>query len=136
MFRPHAQLELWSLVAFVPALALAFALRFVFEWTIALACFWTTRIMAVNQTYFAVLFFLSGRFAPLAILPTAAAERSPRRCPSAGWSRSRSSSRSADSLPPRPRSVSPRRLGWIAASSLALAVFWPRALRRFSAVGS
>ena len=38
--------------AFVPAVALAFLLRFLVEWTLALAAFWTTRVSAINQTYF------------------------------------------------------------------------------------
>ena len=135
VFRPHAQLELWSLAAFVPALALAFALRFVFEWTIALACFWTTRIMAVNQTYFAVLFFLSGRMAPLAILPVGvqvlAAALTFR------WMVSFPVELALGRLTPAEAAIGlSAQLGWIAASSLALVLFWPRALRRFSAVGS
>ena len=135
VFRPHAQLELWSLVAFVPALALAFALRFVFEWTIALACFWTTRIMAVNQTYFAVLFFLSGRIAPLAILPVGLqvlAAALPFR-----WMVAFPVELALGRLTPAEAAIGlSAQAGWIAASAAALAVLWPRALRRFSAVGS
>ena len=127
VFRPHASLELWSLAAFVPALALAFALRFMFEWTLALACFWTTRIMAVNQIYFAVLFFLSGRFAPLAILPVAAAGlRRGAALPLDGRVPGRARARPAHSRA-RPRSGFAAQLGWIAASSLALAALLARA---------
>jgi ABC-2 type transport system permease protein len=135
VFRPHAQLELWSLVAFVPALALAFALRFVFEWTLALACFWTTRIAAVNQTYFTVLFFLSGRVAPLAILPSAVqtlAGALPFR-----WMISFPVELALGRLSPAETAVGlAAQAGWIGASCLALVALWPRALRRFSAVGN
>jgi ABC-2 type transport system permease protein len=58
-----------AVAAFVPAFAFAFALRFALEWVLALGAFWTTRVMAVNQAYFAVLFFLSGRAAPTELLP-------------------------------------------------------------------
>ena len=53
----------------VPALALAFLLRFMAEWTLALAAFWTTRIGAINQTYFVAMLFLSGQMAPLTLFP-------------------------------------------------------------------
>lgn len=133
-FQPHAELHAWSLALFVPALVLAFAVRFVFEWALALACFWTTRIMAVNQAYFAVLFFLSGRVAPLALLPL--------------WLRA-----VADALPFRFMVAFPVELAlgrvsradaleglalqlvWTAAGAALLALLWPRALRRFSSVG-
>ena len=135
VFRPHAQLELWSLLAFLPALGLAFALRFVFEWTLALACFWTTRIAAVNQTYFAVLFFLSGRVAPLAILPSAVqtlAAALPFR-----WMIAFPVELALGRLSPAETAVGlAAQAGWIAASCAALVLLWPRALRRFSAVGS
>lgn len=52
----------------MPALALAFALRFLLEWTLALAAFWTTRVSAFNQLYFVALLFLSGQIAPLSLL--------------------------------------------------------------------
>lgn len=134
-FQPRFTAEPWALALFLPALALAFALRFVVEWALALACFWTTRIMAVNQTYFAVLFFLSGRVAPIALLPV-----------SLQWT--------ADALPFRWMIAFPVELAlgrltpaqaatgfaaqtvWLGLSALGLYALWPRALRRFSAVGS
>ena len=51
-------------------LLLAFLVRFFLEWTLALAAFWTTRVGAINQTYFVLLLFLSGQIAPLALLPS------------------------------------------------------------------
>jgi ABC-2 type transport system permease protein len=33
------------------------------------AAFWTTRINALNQTYYIILLFMSGQFAPLSLLP-------------------------------------------------------------------
>lgn len=68
-FEPRFEFETWSLLAFVPALVLAFAMRFLVEWTLALAAFWTTRVMAMNQIYFAVMMFLSGRIAPIEVFP-------------------------------------------------------------------
>jgi ABC-2 type transport system permease protein len=69
LFEPRFDISWWAALLFVPALVLAFAIRFLFEWSLALAAFWTTRINAVNQTYFALHAFLSGRVAPMAVLP-------------------------------------------------------------------
>ncbi len=61
----------WLVVLFVPGLLLAFALRFLLEWTLAQCAFWTTRVSAINQIYFFLLLFLSGQIAPLSLLPRA-----------------------------------------------------------------
>jgi ABC-2 type transport system permease protein len=59
----------WHVAAFVPALLLAMALRFVLEWTLGAAAFWITRTGAFNQAYTVVMLFLSGFIAPLALFP-------------------------------------------------------------------
>jgi ABC-2 type transport system permease protein len=69
LFEPNFDVSLASFVVFLPTLVLAFFLRFFLEWSLALAAFWTTRVNAINQTYFAVMMFLSGRIAPIALLP-------------------------------------------------------------------
>jgi ABC-2 type transport system permease protein len=69
LFHPSAALQGWMLAAAVPALFLAFLLRFVIEWTLAQAAFWTTRVGAINQTYFVMMLFLSGQIAPLTLFP-------------------------------------------------------------------
>jgi ABC-2 type transport system permease protein len=69
VFQPSVTVLPWALVAAVPALALAFLLRFLLEWTLALAAFWTTRVSAFNQLYFVALLFLSGQIAPLSLMP-------------------------------------------------------------------
>ncbi|HVB09351.1 MAG TPA: ABC-2 family transporter protein [Bacillota bacterium] len=69
VFHPVLHPRPWAILALIPALGLAFAVRFTLEWTLALAAFWTTRTSALNQAYEAVLLFLSGQIAPLALLP-------------------------------------------------------------------
>jgi ABC-2 type transport system permease protein len=68
----HASISLtpWAIALFIPALLLAFIVRFLIEWTLALAAFWTTRVGAINQTYFVLMLFLSGQIAPLTLLPS------------------------------------------------------------------
>jgi ABC-2 type transport system permease protein len=67
----HASISLvpWAIVVFIPVLLLAFMVRFLLEWTLAQAAFWTTRVSAINQTYFTLMLFLSGQLAPLTLLP-------------------------------------------------------------------
>ncbi len=134
-FAPRFALDPYSLALFLPALALAFALRFVVEWALALACFWTTRIMAVNQTYFAVLFFLSGRVAPIALLPQGvqwAADLLPFR-----WMVSFPVELALGRLAPGEIAAGlAAQTLWLGLASLGLAALWPRALRRYSAVGT
>lgn len=68
-FRPNFAPPAWAALAVVPALALAFALRFLIEWSLALSALWTTRTTAVNQLYFVAFLFFSGTVAPLALFP-------------------------------------------------------------------
>jgi viologen exporter family transport system permease protein len=69
LFHPAFTLVPWALLAFVPALSLAFLLRFLVDWTLAQAAFWTTRVGAINQVYFVLMLFLSGQIAPLSLFP-------------------------------------------------------------------
>jgi ABC-2 type transport system permease protein len=69
VFRPAFRIVPWALAAFLPAILLAFAVRFLAEWTLALAAFWTTRTNAVNQAYYVAALFLSGQVAPLSLFP-------------------------------------------------------------------
>lgn len=69
VFQPNFTLSAWTALAFIPALALAMALRFAIEWTLASLAFWVTRVTAINQLYFVIFLFLSGFAAPLDLLP-------------------------------------------------------------------
>jgi viologen exporter family transport system permease protein len=69
VFHPSADLSLWAALAFIPAMALAFLVRFLLEWTLALAAFWTTRVSAINQVYYLLMLFLAGQIAPLNLFP-------------------------------------------------------------------
>jgi len=69
LFHPEFHSPPWAMAAFVPALILAYLLRFLTEWTVALAAFWTTRVAAINDLYGTASIFLSGWVAPLALYP-------------------------------------------------------------------
>jgi ABC-2 type transport system permease protein len=69
IFKPDFHFVGWAALATLPAIALAFVLRFFVEWCLALAAFWITRVSALNQTYFVAMLFLSGQIAPLGLMP-------------------------------------------------------------------
>ena len=68
-FDASWQPDAWTLAAFVPVLFLAFLMRFFWEWGLAMLAFWTTRLDAINQGYFVIVLFFSGRLAPLDLFP-------------------------------------------------------------------
>jgi ABC-2 type transport system permease protein len=71
VLKPELHLTLRSGLAFVPALALAWALRFVWGYWLALLAFWATRADALLAVQDALVFLLAGQVAPMALLPGA-----------------------------------------------------------------
>ncbi|MCB0105189.1 MAG: ABC-2 family transporter protein [Caldilineaceae bacterium] len=69
LFPPTFNPQVWSIAAGGLAIVLAFILRFTIDWTLAMCALWTSRVSAINQTYEITLVFLSGNFAPLAVMP-------------------------------------------------------------------
>lgn len=134
-FGARLEPEPWQVAAFVPALLLAFVLRFVLEWTIGTAAFWFTRMAALTQAWWVVVLFLSGQVAPLELFPAPIQVV-------------------ANVLPFRwmvafPVEVALGRLdadavlmgvvaqgAWIGASLVALRFAWRAGVRRYSAVGA
>ena len=68
-FQPALPPAGLQIALFVPALVLAFGVRWLLEYTLALAAFWTTRVAACNSVYHLVFWFLAGMVAPNALLP-------------------------------------------------------------------
>jgi ABC-2 type transport system permease protein len=125
----------WSLACCVPALLLAFALRFVLEWMLGLAAFWTTRVTALNQIYFALNGLLAGRWAPLAVFPE--------------WLRIAGGALPfyyglafpvelalGQLTPEQALRGFAAQLAWLALALCAIGLLWTRAVRRFTAVGA
>ena len=135
LFEPRFAPDPGALALLVPALVLGLAVRLLLDWTLALAAFWTTRVTAINQTYFAIVLFLSGRVAPIALLP--------------GWLQD-----VAGTLPfywtvAFPAELATGRVGfaaglrglavqlvWVLAALGLISFGWRRSLRRFTAVGT
>jgi ABC-2 type transport system permease protein len=71
LLHPEVTITLTRLVAFVPALLLAWLLRFFWGYWIALLAFWMTRADGLLAVQDALIFLLAGQVAPVAILPDA-----------------------------------------------------------------
>lgn len=134
-FSPHFSPEPWALALLPVAIALAFVSRFCCEWALALTAFWTTRTSAVNRTYYSIYMFLSGRVAPVAVMPAwlgAVAQLSPFYY-FVGFPVDLVVGKL--SLEQALRGLAVQAL-WAVIGLLALRFVWGRALRAYAAVGS
>lgn len=69
LLRPQLQPTLQEVLLFLPALALAWALRFFWGCWLALLAFWATRADALLAVQDSLVFLLAGMVAPLALMP-------------------------------------------------------------------
>lgn len=134
-FKPEFNFTPTRFAIALPVVFLAFITRFLLEWTLALAAFWTTRLNAINNTYFAVMMFMSGRMAPMALLPhplQAAAEKLPFyyvvAFPVDILTRAMPREQIIDGVATL--------VAWLIAAIVLIRFTWGRAVRNFSAVGS
>ncbi|MGD1860225.1 MAG: ABC transporter permease [Leptolyngbyaceae cyanobacterium] len=67
LWRPSLPALLWGLVA----IAAAFCLRFIIQYTFGLFAFWLERATAIEQFWYLVYIFASGMIAPLDVFPDA-----------------------------------------------------------------
>ena len=77
-------------VVFAVAIWGAYLIRSMFYWVLGMVTFWTTRVSAIFELYFAAELLLSGRLVPLSLMPRLGAGLSPTSCRSSGRSASRS----------------------------------------------
>jgi ABC-2 type transport system permease protein len=71
VLRPEADITASNALAFVPALLMAWALRFLWGYALALLAFWATRADALLALQDALVFLLAGQVAPTSLLPGA-----------------------------------------------------------------
>ena len=69
IMRPEMHATLRDLLAFIPALLLAWALRFFWGYWLALLAFWATRADALLSLQDSLVFLLAGQVAPVGLLP-------------------------------------------------------------------
>jgi ABC-2 type transport system permease protein len=69
ILHPEFQFDVRNGLAFVPALVMAWALRFFWGYWLALLSFWTARADALLSLQESLVFLLGGQVAPVALLP-------------------------------------------------------------------
>jgi ABC-2 type transport system permease protein len=75
LFRPdYSAVTAQSLLLAIPAVILGFGISFLFGATITCIAFWTTRVFAIAEFYWALVVLFSGQFVPLALMPGAIQE--------------------------------------------------------------
>ncbi|MBL8056364.1 MAG: ABC-2 family transporter protein, partial [Anaerolineales bacterium] len=68
-FRPELNPTALEVVVFFFAIWGAYLIRTMLLWILGLITFWTTRVGAIFELYFALELVLSGRLVPLALMP-------------------------------------------------------------------
>jgi ABC-2 type transport system permease protein len=70
LLKPEFNFGLQEVFLFIPALILAWALRFFWGYWLALLAFWTTRADALLILQDTLIFLLAGQVAPVTLLPS------------------------------------------------------------------
>jgi ABC-2 type transport system permease protein len=134
-FHPTLSLTPLGVAVFAVAIWGAYLIRSVLLWVLGLVTFWTTRVSAIFELYFAAELLLSGRLVPLSLLPR--------------WAQQVASFLPFEWTFGFPiqalvgRMTARQLLGglgmqvlWVAIGSALVALLWRISLRRYSAVGT
>jgi ABC-2 type transport system permease protein len=134
ILRPEMTFTLENTLAFIPALILAWALRFFWGYWLALLAFWAARADALLSLQDSLVFLLAGQVAPIALLPAGlqvAAKILPFRYMVSFPVEILSGQVDAAGM-----AVGfAFQAGWVAVAVLLYAVLWRAGLRRYTAVG-
>jgi ABC-2 type transport system permease protein len=134
-FDARIEPEPWQALAFIPALVLAMALRFVVEWTFGTVAFWVTRMSALTQAYWVAVLFMSGQVAPLELFPPvvrAVASVLPFR-----WMVAFPVELALGRVSVEDALIGfGAQIGWIVAALVVLRFAWRAGVRRYAAVGA
>ncbi len=134
ILRPEMNLTPGNGLAFLPALVLAWALRFFWGYWLALLAFWAARADALLSLQDSLIFLLAGQVAPVALLPAAlqtAAKILPFRYMVAFPVEVLTGQLTGTDL----QAGFAAQLGWLALAAVLYAVLWRMGLRRYSSIG-
>jgi len=135
IFHPTLHPRLVDVLVFAVAIWGAYAIRSLALWLLGMVTFWTTRVGAIFETYFAAELILSGRIVPLKLMP-AWVQRLANFLPFK-WTFGYPIESLVGRLPIAQLvgGLAAQAL-WIAVGSGLVALLWRRAIRRFSSVGN
>jgi ABC-2 type transport system permease protein len=134
VFRPELSPTWLEVGVFAVAIWGAYLIRTMFLWLLGLITFWTTRISAIYELYFALELLLSGRLVPMSLLPDWA-RRLANLLPFQ-WTFGFPIEALVGQLTPQQLLTGlAMQLLWIAIGAMLVALVWRVAIRRYSAVG-
>jgi ABC-2 type transport system permease protein len=134
VLRPELHVTLQNGLAFVPALVMAWALRFCWGYWLALLAFWVTRADALLALQDSLVFLLAGQVAPTALLPGAmrkVATVLPFRYMVGFPVEVLTGQLNAAEL----RAGFAFQIGWLLVALALFTIFWRTGIKRYSAVG-
>ncbi|MBM7842317.1 ABC transporter permease [Herpetosiphon giganteus] len=125
----------WQIPAFMLALLGGFVTRFLCLWALGLVTFWVTKVSAVFELYFTIELLLSGRLVPLAIMPAWVRDIS--QWLPFQWTFGFPIDVAVGTLTgPQVAWGLAMQAVWMLIAGGILALVWPHAVRRYSAVGA
>ena len=135
IFRPTLHLTLPGILVFAVAIWGAYLIRSMLLWVLGMVSFWTTRVSAIFELYFATELLLSGRLVPLSLMPPWVQTLSaylPFKWTFGFPIEALIGQLSTQQL----LSGLVSQAAWIGAGTLLVAIVWHFGIRRYSAVGS
>jgi len=70
LFKPDfASVSIGGILLAMPMLVLGYMVNYLLAGTVTSFAFWTTRVMSINEFYFACILLFSGQFVPLQLMP-------------------------------------------------------------------
>lgn len=134
-FQPELDASLLEVAVFVCAIWGAYLIRSMLLWLLGMLSFWTTRVSAVFEVYFALELLLSGRLVPLALMP-AWVQQLARFLPFQWTFGFPIESLIGDLGPAQLAYGLFMQLTWIVLATVVVLLVWRLGIRRYSAVGN
>jgi len=134
VFKPELHPTLLQVAVFAVAIWGAYLIRTMLSWILGMVSFWTTRVSAIFELYFALELLLSGRLVPLSLMPLWVQQLAaylPFK-----WAFQFPIEALVSPIPPAQLVAGlGMQVFWIVFSTLVMQVVWRIGVRRFTAVG-
>jgi ABC-2 type transport system permease protein len=134
IFQPTFNTSLLEIVVFAVAIWGAYLIRSMLLWLLGMLSFWTTRVSAIFELYFAAELLLSGRLVPMSLMP-AWVQQLAGYLPFQWTFGFPIEALIGDMTPLQLGQGLLMQLAWIVASTVVVLLVWRVAIRRYSAVG-
>ena len=134
-FQPTFNTSLLEIVVFFVAIWGAYLIRSMVLWLLGMLSFWTTRVSAIFELYFAAELLLSGRLVPMSLMP-AWVQQVARFLPFQWTFGFPIEALIGDMGPAQLAQGLLSQLAWIVLSTAVVLLVWRVAIRRYSAVGN